>query len=145
VLVPDVNILLGAHQQHDPNHAALLRWLTQAAAADSEPLGISELVLSGVTRIATNHRAYPVPSTPAQAIEFCEQVRRAPATQIVAPGPRHWSIFAELVTAQQLRANAVPDAYLAALALEHRATFVTRDRGFARFAGLRLADPLTSR
>lgn len=34
-------------------------------------------------------------------------------------------------------------AYLAALALEQGATWVTRDRRFARFPGLRVHDPLS--
>lgn len=58
------------------------------------------------------------------------------------PRRRHWEIFADLVRETQARANVVPDAYLAALAIENGATFVTRDRGFARFPGLRLIDPL---
>jgi len=40
------------------------------------------------------------------------------------------------------RANLVPDAYLAALALEKGATWLTTDRGFARFPGLRWRHPL---
>jgi hypothetical protein len=54
----------------------------------------------------------------------------------------HWSIFRDLVASHRLRGNDVPDAYLAAIALEAGATMATLDRGFARFAGLRLADPL---
>lgn len=40
------------------------------------------------------------------------------------------------------RGNLVPDAFLAALAIEHRATLVTSDRGFARFPGLAWTPPL---
>jgi len=38
--------------------------------------------------------------------------------------------------------NVVPDAYLAALAIEHGATWVTSDQGFARFPGLTWRTPL---
>jgi len=71
-------------------------------------------------------------------------VRTAPASRVVAPGARHWEIFAGLVRAAHATANLVPDAYLAALAIENGATFVTRDRGFARFPGLRTLDPLVA-
>jgi hypothetical protein len=40
------------------------------------------------------------------------------------------------------RGNLIQDAYLAALALEHDAVFVTTDRDFARFPGLRWQHPL---
>jgi len=48
----------------------------------------------------------------------------------------------ELLLRGDARANTVPDAHLAAIALEHGATVATRDRGFARFAGLSWFDPL---
>lgn len=60
---------------------------------------------------------------------------------MIAAGPRHWELFADLVLLTRARANVVPDAYLAALAIEHGATLVTRDRAFARFPGLRTLDP----
>jgi predicted nucleic acid-binding protein len=71
-------------------------------------------------------------------------MRAAPASIPVAPGQRHRAIFADLVRTIHATANIVPDAYLAALAIEHGATLVTRDRGFARFPGLRLLDPLAA-
>lgn len=57
------------------------------------------------------------------------------------PGERHWRIFHGLVEQHGLCGD-IPDAYLAALALEQRATWVTTDRGFARYEGLRLLDPM---
>lgn len=141
MLLADVNVLLGAHRKDDPAHGQLNSWVEERLRG-SEPFGVSELVLSAVVRIATNHRVYANPATPQAVLTFCEQVRSSPAASIVAPGPRHWDIFAELVGMTRARANVVPDAYLAALAIENRATFVTRDRGFARFPGLRLLDPL---
>ena len=141
MLLADVNVLLGAHRKDDPAHAELNSWVEEQLDG-SEPFGVSEFVLSAVVRIATNHRAFPNPATPQAALEFCEQVRSSPASRVIAPGQRHWDIFAELVRSTRARANAVPDAYLAALAMENRATFVTRDRGFLRFPGLRVLDPL---
>ena len=141
MLLADVNVLLGAHRKDDPAHGLLNSWLEERLDG-SEPFGVSELVLSAVVRVATNHGAFPHPATPQVVLTFCEQVRSSPASRIIAPGPRHWDIFAELVRTTRARANVVPDAYLAALAIENRARFVTRDRGFARFPGLRILDPL---
>jgi predicted nucleic acid-binding protein len=40
------------------------------------------------------------------------------------------------------RANLVPDAHLAALAVEHGLVLTSTDGGFARFSGLRFENPL---
>lgn len=141
MLIADVDVLLAAHREDAVDHHAMNDWLT-AALEGEEAFGVSELVLSAVIRIATNHRVYPIPATPQEALDFCETVRAAPSALILAPGPRHWQIFADLVRRTQARANVVPDAYLAALAIENRATFVSRDTACARFPGLRLLDPL---
>ena len=63
------------------------------------------------------------------------------AAVALAAGPRHWAVMRELVLGLGLRASDVPDAHLAALALERNAILATLDRGFARFPGLRLLDP----
>jgi toxin-antitoxin system PIN domain toxin len=76
-------------------------------------------------------------------LAFCAAVLDAPSAVPVRPGVRHWPIFAGLCHDVGARGNLVPDAYLAALALEHGATWVTTDRGFARFPGLRWRTPLT--
>ncbi|MBE7187674.1 type II toxin-antitoxin system VapC family toxin [Jatrophihabitans endophyticus] len=141
MLMPDVNVLLDAFREDLPAHTRVRPWLTDRLTG-FEQIGVSELVLSSVIRISTRVGVWDVPATPGEAIAFCAIVRSAPAATLVAPGPRHWSIFAGLVESMRLRGNDVPDAYFAALALENGATLVTRDRGFARFAGLRLLDPL---
>lgn len=66
----------------------------------------------------------------------------APATVRVRPRERHWDIFRRLCSTAGARGNNVPDAYLAALALESGATWVTTDSGFARFPGLTWRTPL---
>ena len=142
MLITDVNILVGAHRSVIDSHQQLRRWLEERLAG-TEVFGVSELVLSAFLRLVTNHRIFLPPSPVASALSFCEVIRGAPASVIIRPGERHWSIFAELCRVTPARGNLVPDAYLAALAIENGATFVTRDRGFARFAGVRLADPLT--
>ncbi len=143
MLIADVNVFVSAHRAAAVEHPRAREWLA-AHLNGREVFGVSELVLSAFVRIVTNHRAFPDSTEPSIAIEFCQSMRSAPATTIVGPGPRHWAIFADLVQVTQARANVVPDAYLAALAIENGATLVTRDRGFARFPGLRMLDPLAA-
>jgi uncharacterized protein len=143
VLLPDVNVCLYAMRVDSDHHEPCKAWL-EASMNDREPVGISELVLSSVLRISTNHRIFREPSTTEQVLEFCGGVLAAPAVSRIRSGPRHWEIFTSLVREHRPRANDVPDTYLAALALENGATIVTRDRGFARFEGLRRLDPSAS-
>ena len=68
-----------------------------------------------------------------------------PGTTVVGPGPRSRQVFAALVEDAQSRSNLVPDAYHAALAMEHGCEWITTDRDYARFTGLRWRHPLDAR
>jgi len=141
MLLADVNVFLYAHRPESPRHDEHRSWL-DAALGGMEPLGVSEAVLASFVRIATHGRVYREPTPTEVALTFCEAVLAAPAAVVLRPGPRHWQLFSSLVRTVGARGNLVPDAYLAALALEHGATWVTTDRGFARFPGLRWRPPL---
>lgn len=142
MLFLDVNIVLSALRfETTARDAEVLDWL-ELQLSGHRPVAVSEQVLSSVVRIATHPRVYQTPSRPEDAIAFVDALLAAPAARVVRPGSRHWSIFRELVITQRLRGNDVPDAYLASLAIEQGATFVTRDRGFRRFADLEVLDPL---
>ena len=140
MLCPDVNVLLYAYRRDSAEHTRYADWL-QRAMTGAEPVGISELVLSAVLRLATNHRVYRQPSTTAEALDFCQAVRSAPAAVPLRPGAKHWDIFAGLCRAVSATAHDVPDAYHAALAIENGATWITTDRGYARFPDLRWRAP----
>jgi predicted nucleic acid-binding protein len=50
-------------------------------------------------------------------------------------------IFQSSSLAHAVRGNLVPDAYLAAMAIESGCEWVTTDRDFSRFEGLRTRNP----
>lgn len=137
----DVNVLVYAHRPESDRHTEYLDWL-EAARDGDEALGISDLVLSGFIRIVTHPKIFVDPTPIAEAFRFADLIRTSPAVVPVAPGPRHWEIFARLCDAVSARGNIVPDAYLGAIALESGATWYTADRGFTRFPDLRVAHPL---
>jgi len=141
VILPDVNVLLYAFKEGAPGHERFRSWL-EAAAAGPDPIGVCELVLSGVVRVSTHPRVFDRPATPAEALDFAEWMRSLPVAVPLAPGARHWEIFARLVQRAECRGGLVSDAYLAALAIEHGCEWVTTDRDFARFHGLRWRHPL---
>ena len=98
--------------------------------------------MSGFLRVVTHPKVFREPTPMVEALRFVEALRLAPAGIPVAPGERHWEVFTDLCQRTQATGNRIPDAFLAALAIEHGATWVTADRGFARFTGLRWEHPL---
>ena len=142
MILPDVNVLLYAHAKESRDHDRYREWLERVLSSE-QAFGISDVVLSGVIRIATNARIFSPPSTTEQALAFAELVRGSPNCVPIAPGPRHWGIFTRLCRAIGAKGNDVPDAYLAALAIESGSEWITTDRGFARFRGLRWRPPFT--
>jgi len=141
VIAPDVHVLVYAARDDAPRHAAFRHWLESSLAAP-EPVGISELVLSGVVRVLTNPRVFDPPLPLDDALGYVEAIRQHPRVVPLRPRVRHWDLFAELCRRGAVRGNLVADAYRAALAIESGAEWVTTDRGFARFPGLRWRHPL---
>jgi toxin-antitoxin system PIN domain toxin len=137
-----VNVYVHAFRDAAPDHGRYRSWLLAALNAE-EPVGVSELVLSGFVRIVTHPRVFDPPDTVDAALTFADAVRAQPAAIPVAPGERHWAIFERLCRAAGVKGHLVPDAYLAALAIETGAEFVTADRDYARFPGLRWRHPLS--
>ena len=143
MLCVDVNVLVYAHRPESPRHDGYRSWLEEARRG-VEPLGIPEMVQSGFVRVVTHPRVFKEPTPLDTALKFVEAVRGSPATVPIAPGERHWGIFTDLCRQLDARGNRVPDAFLAAMAIEQGATFVSADRGFAGYPGLRWIDPLAT-
>ena len=102
------------------------------------------LVLSGFLRVVTHPRLFSPPEPIESALEFANALRTAPTAVPVAPGARHWPILERLCRDAGTRGNLVPDAYLAALAIESGAEWVTTNRDYSRFPGLRWQHPLAT-
>jgi uncharacterized protein len=141
MILPDVNVLVYAFREDTAEHKQFRKWLLDRIES-SEAFGVSELVLSGVVRVLTHPRVFDPPTPIAAAMEYCDALRGQPNAVMIAPGERHWEIFSALCTRVRAKGNVVPDAYHAALAIEHGCEWVTADRGFARFPGLRWRHPL---
>ncbi|PZF81054.1 type II toxin-antitoxin system VapC family toxin [Jiangella anatolica] len=136
MLMPDVNILVYAHRGDLPQHERHRDWL-QGLVDGMESYAVCDVVIGGFLRLVTNRRVFRTPTPLHVAVQFADLVRHRPQAIVVAPGARHWPIFDRLCREVGAVGRDVPDAYLAALAIEHGCEFVTTDKGFARFAGLR--------
>ena len=139
----DVNVLVHAFNPNAPRHAEYRDWL-ETVTSGAEPFGLSSIVASGFLRIFTNPKVFARPTAVDVAVDLMDDVRAAPAVVPLEPGRQHWSLFTGLCRQVSARGNAVPDAYLAALAIEHGCTWYSADRGFARYPGLRTRHPLAA-
>ena len=140
MILPDVNVLVYVHREDAPDHSAFSRWW-EARIASDEAIGISDLVLSGFLRIVTHPRIFDLPTPLETALQFVEEVRSLPNYVAVSPGPRHWDIFTKLSRTAKAKGNLIPDAYFASLAIESGSEWITADRDYARFPGLRWRHP----
>jgi toxin-antitoxin system PIN domain toxin len=141
VILADVNVLVYAFREDAGNHKAFRGWLESIVNAD-EAYAISGLVLSGFLRIVTHPQIFRPPSPIERALSFARVLHSQPNAVPVEPGPRHWDIFQSLCRSGGVKGNLVADAYLAALAIESGCEWITTDRDYSRFDGLRWRHPL---
>jgi toxin-antitoxin system PIN domain toxin len=136
VILPDVNVLIYAFRADLPQHAICRPWLASVVLGDSR-FGLSPAVLGAVVRIVTNARAFVMPSAIEESFGFCEDLLSQPHCQLVEPGELHWSVFRRLCIETETRGARVSDAWFAALAIEWGCEWITFDRDYARFPGLK--------
>ena len=140
VLLLDVNVLVYAHRQDAVDHTRYRDWVDAMLRADAA-FATSEMVLSGFLRVVTHPRIFKIPSPFDVAVAFADAIRQRPNAIAVAPGERHWEIFIRLCRKADARGNLLADAYLAALAIESGCEWITTDRDYSRFDGLRWRHP----
>lgn len=140
MVLADVNVLVNAFRSDAPEHKVCREWLDDVSGGDAR-FGISTSVLSGVIRVVTHRKIFEDPNTTREALEYCSALIDQPHSIVLHPGRRHWKIFRRLCLEAEAKGNLVPDAWHAALAIEHGCRWITLDRDFARFAALDWATP----
>ena len=137
----DANLLIYAVDRRAGHHARAAAWLTEQLNGPRR-VGLPWQTLNAFMRIVTHPRIYREPTPLSKALEFVDVLRQGPTFLPISPGERHWAIFSELCARVEATGNDIPDAFLAALAIENGATWISADRGFSRFPGLRWQHPL---
>ncbi|HKX75346.1 MAG TPA: TA system VapC family ribonuclease toxin [Acidimicrobiia bacterium] len=141
-MIVDANVLLFAEDETSPFHRASKEWLTEALNG-SVRVGLPWASLVAFLRLRTNPRAYDRPLNAGEAWSRVEDWLNAPAAWVPTPTSRHPEVFGGLVRRYHLTANLIPDAHLAALAIEHGVTVISTDTDFARFSELHWLNPLS--
>ena len=141
MILLDANILVYSHVQSFAQHKTAREWLDQQLSGSTR-VGLPWVSLLAFLRLVTNSRVFERPEPMAAA---WRQVRGWLACETVQPTERHADLLDEFLALPGVQANLVPDAHLAALALEHGLTLYSTDGDFARFPALRWINPLSSR
>ena len=143
MLLLDVNIVLAAHRGDHPHHGDVRPWFDRLLAGD-EPFTVPITVWASFLRLATNRRIFSVPTPRADAFSFMEATSAQPHHLLVGPGQRHLALLRRVCDEADATGDLVPDAVIAAVAVEHGCEIVTLDRDFARFASVRHQRLLTA-
>lgn len=141
MIIPDVNILIYAHNSDAPEHERA-RSYWERAVAGPEPVGIDWTVALAFVRLLSNPRVVVRPAEPAELVSALSEILAQPAVRIVAPGVRHAETMERLFRDTGASARLTTDVHLAALAIDLNATLATNDADFSRFRGLRTVNPL---
>lgn len=142
MILLDANLLIYAHVEDFEAHAAARAWLDERLGGTAR-VGLPWPSLLAFLRLVTNPRIFARPEPMADAWTQVDEWLHAPAAWVPSPTARHAEVLATLVPAVT-RPNLVPDAHLAALAIEHGLTLCSTDGDFARFGDLSWMNPLAA-
>jgi len=140
-VIVDVNLLLFAVDRRSPFHERAKSWLTQQING-TRRVGLPWQTLGGFLRIVTHPRALSNPLTPVEAMGFLEEWLARETVWIPAPGRSHAQLLGSLMEKHDVRGSLIPDARLAALAIEHGLAVYSADTDFARFSEIEWRNPL---
>ncbi len=124
-------------------HRAARVWL-DGQLNGPNPVGLPWPSVLAFLRLVTNPRVFEHPETAADAwAQIIAWLGCEPAW-VPLPTERHAELLGQLMALPGIHANLVPDAHLAALAMEHGLALCSTDTDFARFPQLRWMNPLSS-
>lgn len=127
--------------ESSPHHAAASSWLTETLNGHQR-VGLPWQTLGTFLRISTHPRVSDRPLTTKGAQQFIDRWLAATPTWVPPATETTAALYAELATHHHITGNLVPDAQLAALAVEFGVPVMSADSDFARFTEVRWVNPL---
>ncbi len=140
-MIVDANLLLYAVDETANQHKAARAWVEEVLNGPVQ-VGLPWASLLAFVRIATHPRASRRPLSGEDAWTIVEGWLAAPTAWVPGPTSQHADVLGGLVRSYGLTGNLIPDAHLAALAIEHGVALCSADTDFARFAEIRWTNPL---
>ncbi|MFP4376576.1 MAG: TA system VapC family ribonuclease toxin [Spirochaetales bacterium] len=141
MIIPDVNLLVYAHNSGVPEHVVARRWW-EATVNGSEPVGLAWAAVLGFVRLLSSPAVAARPQAPEELLSRIESILSSTNVRLIAPGPDHPRLMKKLFEQSGAGSRLVTDVHLAALAIQLDATLATNDTDFARFPGLKIVNPL---
>lgn len=141
MIVPDVNLLIYAHDSTAPQHSDAKAWWEQTLSG-SEPVGIPWIVALAFVRLMTHPTLSDNPMTISQARDRVEGWLAVDHVRLLSPTSETLSHFFNLLGQAGVGGNLCTDAMIAALAVEYGARVHTNDADFGRFSGVVWRNPL---
>lgn len=141
MILVDANILVYSHVQSFAQHELARRWFDQQLSGSTR-VGLPWASLLAFLRLVSNPRVFEHPEPISDAWRQVRHWLACEPVWIPQPTERHPDVLEELLALPGLHANLVPDAHMAALALEHGLTLYSTDGDFARFPKLRWSNPI---
>jgi toxin-antitoxin system PIN domain toxin len=97
VIVPDVNLLIHAHDSSAPQHASARKWW-EVALSGNEPVGIPVVVLMAFLRLMTHPTLSENPMAVAQAKQLVEEWLEQPNCRVLPVGDRTVALFLQPIS-----------------------------------------------
>ena len=143
MILVDANILIYAANHTAQDHRVAQAWLDDRLTGSTR-VGLPWPSLLAFVRITTNPAFVQQAVPPAKAWSQVRAWLGCDTAWIPQPGDRHADILGDLLAGSFMTSRLVPDAHLAALAIEHGLTLCSADGDFARFPGLKWENPLAA-
>ena len=143
MILVDANLLIYARVRSFDQHVRAREWL-DAELSGGTRVGLPWPSLLAFLRIVTNPRVFTRPDSLESAWAQVRAWVEADVAWIPQPTDRHRDVLEGLLATTDVRGNLIPDAHLAALAIEHGLALCSTDGDFARFGGLQWTNPLAA-
>ncbi len=143
MILVDANLLIYAHVRDMPAHAVAKNWLEEQLNG-RQRVGLPWPTLLAFLRLVTNPRVFERAQSVARAWKQVQEWLAHDVVWVPGPGEQHQAILATLLPRTEGTPKLIPDAHLAALAMEHGLELMSADGDFARFPGLRWKNPIAT-
>jgi uncharacterized protein len=144
LIAVDTNILVHAHREDSPFHAAAFRRVRQLAEGPAT-WAVPWPCLHEFLSIVTHPRIYAPPTSLPRALDQVDAWLESPSLALLTEAPAYWPILRSLLARGQVAGPQVHDARVAALCRQHGVRELwSADRDFNRFPGLSVINSLVA-
>jgi toxin-antitoxin system PIN domain toxin len=140
MILPDVNVLVHAHNADSVCHQLAREWW-DGCLTGPEGVGLAWTAVLGFVRLTTNRKIVSTPLHVRDVMKRIESWLALPHVHLVQPSESHFARLRKELERLGAAGNLTTDAHLAVLAMERGYVLYSTDTDFARFPGLRWVNP----